>query len=192
MSDRLTEDYLRWLAPQIRDENDGLSHPDREYGDIMTIMYEKEFLGPVPNDYNRMVDGLGLRVEFCHDNGIPTSARRDPVLRAFLHKSHPDPPCSFLEVLIGLSRRLAFAAGGSAPGRAYQLMSNLGIHRMVDPVSKRSANKANDILERCIQRTYTPDGVGGFFPLENANEDQTEVELWYQMAAYITEVSRRR
>jgi hypothetical protein len=47
-------------------------------------------------------------------------------------------------------------------------------------------------MERCVWRTYEPNGVGGFFPLENPNEDQREVELWYQMSAYVDDIQNER
>ena len=58
---------------------------------------------------------------------------------------------------------------------------------MYDPISKRKSIKIDDILDTLIWRTYEYDGIGGFFPLTNAEEDQTKVEIWYQMAAYINE-----
>jgi hypothetical protein len=188
MSNSLTEDYLRWLEPQIRDENDGLSNPNREFWGLLTLMYEKEFvwLESIPTDDNRMMDGLDLRVEFCREQRL----MRDPTVRRFLdHDANgPEPPVSFLEVLIGLSRRLAFNAGGSAPGWAWILLANLGLHRMADPLSRRSANRANDIIDRCMWRNYSSNGRGGFFPLNNPQHDQTQVEIWYQMMAYIIEM----
>ena len=57
---------------------------------------------------------------------------------------------------------------------------------MYDPVSKRKAMKIDDILENWLWRTYEYDG-SGFFPLTTTEEDQTKVEIWYQMAAYINE-----
>lgn len=192
MSNPLAEDYLGWLAPQIR-ADDGLSNPNREYWGLLSIMFEKEFTWQVPYDDNRVIDGLYLRTEFCYANNIPSRDRRKEPLRSFLDKQYPDPPCSFLEVLIALSRRLAFQAGKqSAPGWAWILLSNLNLHRMSDPLSRTKARRANDILDRCIRRTYSPDGTGGFFPLERPNEDQTQVEIWYQMAAYIDELPRER
>jgi hypothetical protein len=177
----LVEDYLRWLASQIRDEDDG--NPHRTYDGLCVIMFEKQFIERIPNDDNRIGDGLDLRVEFCHERHIPLGETG-----AFLDKGVPDPPCSFLEVLIGLSRRLAFAAGGSnAPGWAWVLMHNLELHRITDPVGRGKARRAHDILDTCIWRNYEPNGVGGFFPLKRPTEDQREVELWYQMAAYIGE-----
>ena len=188
----LTEDYLRWLEPQIRDEQDGLSNPNREFWGLLNIMYEQEFRFFVPNDDNRRMDGLDLRTEFCNEQHIRMGERRRNPLRSFLDKEYLDPPCSFLEVLIALSRRFAFIAGGNAPGWAWVLLSNLGLHRMSDPLSTTKTRRARDILETCVFRNYSPDGQGGFFPLQDPPEDQTQVELWYQMAAFINELHERR
>lgn len=171
----LIDDYLHWLEPQIRDEH---TNPSKTYWDLLTLMFEKEFVWSVPHDDNRIVDGLDLRAEFANANHLRASARR----------SLGPYPCSFLEVLIGLSRRLAFTAGGSAPGWACQLLSNLELHRMTDPLSRPKQNRVHDILDVVIQRRYLPDGQGGFFPLAWPDDDQTKVELWYQMNAYISEL----
>lgn len=173
MSNSLSEDYFRWLAPQIRETRDAQGET---YDNLVTIMYETEFFSEVANDDNRMVDGTDLRWEFGNIHNIP------------MHAREPLGPCSFLEVLIGLSRRLAFTAGGSAPGRAWELVTNLELHRMSDPLSQYKVRKAKDILDACIFRKYAPNGLGGFFPLAWPDDDQTEVELWYQMAAYIGEL----
>jgi hypothetical protein len=150
-------------------------------------MFEKEFIWLVPNDDNRLMDGLGLRVEFCQQHDLPVGQ-----VAAFLSKGRPIPPCSFLEVLIALSRRLAFNAGGSADGWAWVLMHNLELHRITDPVGRGKARRADAIMEQCIWRKYGPDGRGGFFPLEIPREDQSQVEIWYQMADYISEGTRER
>lgn len=174
-SNPLTEDYFRWLVSQIEDEE---GTQDKEYWDLFGIMFEKEYARQwlVSNDENRLADGTDLRVEFCHVQRISRNA---------LKKLGP---CSFLEVLVGLSRRLAFDAGGRAQGWAWQLVINLELDRMSDPLSQRKRRQVEDILDGVIQRTYSPDGVGGFFPLTQPDEDQTRKELWYQMAAYIEEL----
>lgn len=179
-SHSVSGDYLRWLAPQIRSDSDG--HPGRTYFGLLDIMFEKEFVELVPNDSNRIGDGLDLRVEFCREINL---SRRE--VAAFLDKEQPHPPCSFLEVLIGLSRRLAFNAGGIPEGWAWTLMNNLTLHRITDPIGRGKFRRARDIMDVCINRQYSPDGVGGFFPLLHPLEDQTRIEIWYQMAAYINE-----
>jgi hypothetical protein len=174
MSDSLSEGYLQWLGPQIRDEeNEGSG---AQYWDLLSLMYEKEFTWSVHNDENRLGDGLDLRTEYSRVTG---ASRADLLALG---------PCSFLEVLIGLSRRLEFSAGGSARGWAWILLGNLGLHKMVDPLNRRKVHKVDDILDTVIGRTYQPDGTGGFFPLAWPDDDQTQIELWYQMAAYIEEL----
>lgn len=168
----LAEDYLRWLESQVRDPEDS------QHWDLLILMYEKEFEQDwlVPNDQNRIQDGLDLRVEFCHAQHIRVGALAD--LGA----------CSFLEVLVGISRRLAFAAGGDAAGWAWQLILNLGFRGYSDPLSRHKRKRVLEAMDTCIQRTYSPDGEGGFFPLGWPDEDQTRIEIWYQMSAYIDEI----
>lgn len=172
MSNPLTEDYLRWLAPQIRDEEKSPT-----FWDLFVAMFEKEFEWKVLNDDNRCKDGLDLRAEFCYANHVRAGSLH------FLDQAR------FLEVLIGLSRRMAFDAGGSAQGWAWQFILNLELDRMSDPLTRRKLRQVDDILDTVIWRTYMPDGVGGFFPLTRPDEDQTQKELWYQMAAYIDELN---
>lgn len=170
----LIEDYLRWLEPQIREQD---QRPNNTYWDLLNIMFQTIFESHVEFDDNRMADGLDLRIEFCYASHIRPNALQDLG------------PCSFLEVLIGLSRRLSFAAGGSAPGWAWQLLTNLELQKMSDPIGERRARKIEGILDTCINRTYDPSGQGGFFPLyPHPDDDQTQVEIWYQMAAYISEL----
>lgn len=172
MNDALTEGYFRWLSSQVRDEEATPS-----YGGLFNVMFQKEFEWTIPNDENRNGDGLDLRAEYCYANHI-----REGSLRSL------GPRARFLEVLIGLSRRLKFAAGGTAQGWAWVLVTNLELHRMRDPMGPRRAEKADGILDTVIWRNYDPDGCGGFFPLAWPDEDQTRVELWYQMAAFIYEL----
>jgi hypothetical protein len=139
-------------------------------------MAQKPFEVLVNMDDNRMQDGIDLRVEFAHEIGVATTRMMELG------------PASFLEVLIGLSRRLAFNAGGAAPGWAWHLLCNLELDRMSDPMTRQKRIKTDEILTRVILRQYATDGNGGFFPLAFSDDDQTKVELWYQMHAYIEEL----
>jgi hypothetical protein len=167
----LREEYLRWLEPQLTDDHSG-----KTYWGLLNFMFDTQFDWFIDMDDNRMVDGLDLRVEFAREVHIRPKAMDSLG------------PCSFLEVLIGLSRRLAFAAGGEAPGWAWELLTNLELHRLSDPLTPPKQRKAEDIMRVAMKRTYAPDGTGGFFPLAWPDGDQTEVELWYQMNAFIEEL----
>lgn len=173
----LRDEYLRWLEPQLRDEHDGR---DKTFWTLANVMFDKEFLKDIPvflpMDENRMVDGLDLRVEWARAHG-----KRPHILDVLGE-------CSFLEVLIGLSRRLSFTAGGSAPGWAWHLLCNLELNRMSDPITPAKVRRAQKIMDTVIWRTYNPDGTGGFFPLAWPDTDLTKVELWYQLNAYVAEL----
>lgn len=143
----------------------------------MRLMHQKEFVWLVPNDDNRVNDALDLRTEFINEH----HSRRRLTIESF-------GPCSVLELLIGLSRRLAFHAGGESEGWAWQLLNNLGLLGMKDPISKLKIEEAHKILDDLIWRQYRPDGIGGFFPLSFPSTDQTKLEIWYQMHAYVLEI----
>lgn len=171
----LREDYLRWLEPQLREEHD---RPDKTYWELLNVMFDKEFGWSVPMDDNRLVDGLDLRVDFSRDYHPRPNNRQLDALG----------PCSFLEVLIALSRKLAFTAGGKAPGWAWVLLGNLELQRMWDPLTRPKHVKIREVMDTVISRTYLPDGTGGFFPLAWPDDDQTKIQLWYQLNSYVEEL----
>lgn len=166
---KLREAYFQWLINQVQH--------GQVYLGLLRLMHQREFVWLVPNDDNRLADGTSLRVEYL--NQIHQRQR--------LAKEHFG-PCSILEVLISISRRLEFIAGGSPDVWALNLLDNLKLLDMLDPLSHNQARKIEKVLDKLIWRTYRPDGYGGFFPLRHPPEDQTKAEIWYQMAAYVNEI----
>ena len=164
------EKYYEWLTTQINIQSRG--RPKEYYG-LFNRLHHKMFVWVVPNDDNRMMDALDVRREFWGEgNKIP---RRD---------------ISTLEVLVALSRRLEFNADRwDRYIWAGQLLKNLGLNRMYDPITIKKNDRIEEILETLLWRTYDPSGFGGFFPLLHPEEDQTKVEIWYQMSAYLKELS---
>lgn len=180
-SQALREDYLRWLEPQLKDGHG--NNQDKTYWDLINLMFDTKFEYDLPMDENRVVDGKNLRTEFANFLG-GSDRRRTQTADALLNLA----PVSFLEVLIGLSRRMAFNAGGEAPGWAWHLVCNLELDRMWDPITRPKTRRAQEVMNAVIQRVYLPDGTGGFFPLAWPDDDQTRIELWYQMHNYIGEL----
>jgi hypothetical protein len=171
--------YLEWLKAQI-----WLDHPSKKYDGLMDLLYNREFVWIIANDDNRVQDSLNLRVEFdalLESRGSNRSLQNG---LSFLEQ----PPVSVLEILVGLSRRLEFSADGEANKWAWQLLMNLELHRFDDPLGIVERTRIDEILDGLIWRTYKRDGQGGFFPLAWPTKDQTKVELWYQMNAYIDEI----
>jgi len=175
MNEPLDEQYLTWLYSQVASLK--LKNPTRTHWNLLRQLYKKEFVWLVPNDDNRLEDGRDLRREFVESCGI----------------DNPDPNwldmgCSMLEMLIGLSRKLSFEADGEARVWFWHLIATVDLMKYNDRHYDDLARlEIDEVLERIIWRQYAPDGTGGLFPLRNPTEDQREVELWYQLNAYLIE-----
>lgn len=163
---QIEDAYFDWLVEQIEIPR------KKSYLGVLERMHNTEFVWTVANDSNRIQDALDLRFEF--------SGKR---------KVMPEKGASVLEVLVSLSRRVAFTANGDRPRFwAWTLFENLGLHQITDPLTDEKSDEIEQILESLIWRVYKRDGRGGFFPLHNPTDDQTKVEIWFQMNSYIMEI----
>jgi len=151
----------------------------RTYLGLFEIMHNTEFVWFIPNDGNRVGDGEHLRQDYFRYE--LDSIYEEGILDIEF--------VSFLEVLIGLSRRFAWVMGDpdNSPYWAWRLIKNLGLNKMSDPLTIGKRERINEILYDVIWRTYNRDGSGGFFPLEQTIKDQTKIEIWYQMQEYSIE-----
>lgn len=169
----LDELYLEWLYSQVADVE--FRSRRKTYWAIFRKLYTTEFVWIVPNDDNRVEDGRDLRYEFLHDREIDLPDRDWMELG-----------CSFLEMLIGLSRRLAFETEGESRDWFWHLMKTIDLAGYNDGVELHE-ERVDDILSTIIWRSYRPDGDGGLFPLRDAHYDQRKTEIWSQMNAYLLE-----
>lgn len=173
MKKPLDELYLTWLYAQIG--NVKLKNRSRTYWTLARQLYTKEFVWFIPNDDNRAEDGRDLRCEFLDQEQI------EDVDEGWMELG-----CSVLEMLIGLSRRLSFEDDREPRVWFWCLIDNIGLLEQTDN-SRTPAEHVDEILNKVIWRTYKPSGRGGLFPLRRAERDQREVEIWYQLSAYLLE-----
>lgn len=177
MSAYLDERYFDWLYGQVCSVR--AKNPSRTYRNLLDILYTKEYVWLVPNDDNRLEDGRDLRLEFLETEEILVSGRDSLWL---------DLGCSVLEFLVGVSRRLEFETDVNSDIWFWELLDNLGLSGMNDRVAI-DKEEVDYVLDRLIWRTYEYNGGGGLFPLVYPERDQREVEVWYQLSAYILERS---
>ncbi len=175
MSKPLDELYLSWLYSQVGSVK--LKAPSKTYWTLIRQLYTKEFVWLIPNDDNRVEDGRDLRYEFIDSEGIGDV---DPDWMTI--------GCSMLEMLIGLSRRLSFEVEGEPRTWFWHMIETLEIFCTDNDYDKKHYRKVDETLNQVIWRTYSPDGSGGLFPLTDTTQDQREVELWYQLSAYLLEL----
>lgn len=142
-----------------------------------------EFYSLVPNDDNRGIDGEQLREKFKLELGV----KADPL-------SLPDIGCSVLEMLIALSLRIEFDLYGGPYEKDssdwfWVLIDNLDMTRFDNFAYRKQENVEllEEKLDILLERQYDFAGFGGVFPLNNPQEDQRKVEIWYQMSSWIIE-----
>jgi hypothetical protein len=177
--DDIRRKYFRWLYDQAFEIFDVES--PKSYVYLCSVLHSIAFGQGVPNDDNRVADGEELRDEFIatQDNiGVEEYVQMSNLGRATL-----------LEVLVALSRRAHPIAEILTPMEWFQkFLKNLSLLKYNDlAVRPHDEFKIERVLRRWNSRRYDPDGKGGLFPLNRPQNDQREVELWYQMSAYMTE-----
>lgn len=175
MNQPADEAYLKWLYAQVASPR--LRNPSRTYWSLLLQMYTTPYVWFVPNDDNRVADGVYLRDEFAHETG------------AIATQAWFEMECSVLEMLVGLARRLSFEDEGEARDWFWHLLENLGITPACADAhfNNEIADKVGEALDRVIWRTFRYNGQGGLFPLRHPDKDQRKVELWYQLNAYLLE-----
>ena len=173
-------DYLAVLVWDYDPDILAVEEDERLENRLLHQLYKMEFEALVPNDDNRCYDGLELREQFIDGGG----------------GQHALPPgsCTVLEMLIGLSFRLEFETTQSKWEKTFTqwfwiLIDNLdlGYHTNQDLTRAEYHDKIVEKVTNLVERHYSFDGSGGLFPLNHPKEDQREVEIWYQMSAYILE-----
>lgn len=164
------QSYFEWLYSRVASRSN--PNPQRTFWLLLEEMHKKRFSWCVPNDDNRVEDGLELRCEY---------------LNGPLESEHY---CTFLEMLIALSRRVAFESMDDDPMEWFwHLVANLGLRELNDEAltDRDLTLHVRNTLDIVVDRRYDKDGHGGLFPLDKPEKDQRKVELWYQMSSYLLE-----
>ncbi len=168
----IDEEYFLWLCGLVDAED-----PDAGYLGIMNHLYDTEFSDRtaklIPNDDNRIEDGLYLREDFYRENP---------------YCDEIDRPCSVLEMMIALANRIEEQFGyEDSIFWFWEMMRNLDLERFDDTLyySSDGRDRVDNILSDFLDRKYSKDGFGGLFPIYNSPNDQRKVEIWTQMNNYL-------
>lgn len=164
----MENDYHNWLCNLMR--ADLPEH--RDYNLLLNQLDETEFTWTVFMDKNRYADALSLREEYFEETGVKVSGM-----------------VSCMEVLAALSKRIEIHIMGE-PGNDHIerwfwiMLENLGVlirDYRYDPMLVEHK------LSIWLDRKFDKNGNGGLFPLRKSGNSQRDVDIWYQMQAYLNE-----
>jgi hypothetical protein len=171
----IQNEYFLWLCDQI-----GISRTrsDPSRRELVWFLHNIVFYGFVPNDDNRAEDGKKLRQYFADQK---LGGEDCQCL---------DGQCTVLEMMVALARRMEESIDSLTERWFWEMVRNLGLQGFSDDdinptaIRYRNSSKIDDWLERRISTK----GEGGLFPLRKSHhKDQRNVEIWYQMQAYLGE-----
>lgn len=167
--------YFRWLCKRV------YRRSEYNYRWLLQLLNNREFYWSVPNDDDRLKDGLTLREIYAdtHPSFLPVDRSE---------------PCSILEVLIALADRIEYILADDAKGDRtakwfWMMIKNLGLEQFHDSSfdDQRTHTTINYILTQFVNRTYDRQGHGSLFPSKKPDKNLARVEIWYQMMAYLDE-----
>lgn len=168
----LDERYFVWLYSQVASVRN--RNPARTYWQLFRKLYDRPFTYSISLDRNRAADGINLRYIFLD------GAEGD--------QNWLELECSMLEMLVALSKRMEFQTGSTFINWFWRLLNNVEMGQYSDELYHGRIDEiVEETLDMIIARTYNHNGYGGLFPLHRPSKDQTKVEIWYQLAAYLNE-----
>lgn len=173
---KIYNDYFKYLCDQVRlGKRNG-------YEQLMLSLFETDFIFLLADDENRVIDGMEERERFMYSNNNVKT-----VEKIFLQE---DFPCSVMELMIGISKRMdnfiySIDEGSKINKCFYTLLDNLNLSKFNDKNFDRIS--VDIILTNFVNRKYRPNGQGSLFPLKYPEKDMRNIPIYLQMTAFLNE-----
>ena len=181
VQDNINKMYFEWLFDFVCARR---YRPPISYRKLLSYLHYRDFTYIISRDENRACDGIDLRYRFM--KSCWKCSDRD-VLRAL------DRPCSVLEMMVALALTceetiMDDPLKGDRTGQWFWGMINsMGLGTMID--DEFDQDYVEDVVDRFLNREYSPDGHGGLFVIKNCDRDLRNVEIWNQLCWYLDCIS---
>lgn len=178
--DEINDEYFAWLSDKVCK---GRFSKDVSYSELLHALHKTEFRWKMRNDANRASDGLMLRRRFASFMGFEEDY--------FL--PYITGPCTVLEMMIALAIRCEVSimdnpkVGDRTAQWFWEMINNMELGGMYN--NNFDKFHVNDVIDRFIDREYSPNGKGGLFYIRNCKCDLAMVEIWDQMCWYLNGIS---
>lgn len=176
----LVNDYFEWMYRLVCGEGGR----NLSFRKLLMRLYDLDYQYTLPMDENRWTDGVQLRYRYGREHNIP-----DYVIASELDTR----PCSMLEMMLALSLRCEETIMiddhfGDRTGQWFwNMISSLGLGGETDRNFR--ASHVDAVVDRFNNRRYSPNGEGGLFRVNDRNINLLNMDIWYQMQAYINDVT---
>lgn len=150
---------------------------------LIRKLWHTKFIYSVPNDENRQIDAINFRENFI-------KSKTD----MYMLYGCKGTTVNLLEVLIAFSKRIEEDVMYGVLGKGldntrlwfWLMLENSGLLYYSD--DRFDESEVDEKIDIILNRRYNFNGSdGGLFPLKNPPTDQRNIELWFQMNAYMIE-----
>ena len=179
----MMNDYFEWMYASVCTDPEGNYIPD--YHELLLYLHSRDFEYTLPMDGNREADGINLRYHYGWETG-KSNAEVASEIDVY--------PCSVLEVMVALCRRIEsdvmgdYNYGNRTSVWFFSMLNSLGISEMTDDsIDNIDKLYLEEAIDRCLNREYDYDGKGGFFTCTNPYCDMRTVEIWNQAMWFLNE-----
>lgn len=163
----LDNDYYVWLLESI----DALHGEHSNYQFLMQHLFTTEYKYVFEMDRNRAMAGENLRSLYSQECGV------------YIEEVN-DGPCNVLEMLVALSRSMAFDTSAETSEWFWRLIDNLHLSSEDDINFNRAY--VDHCLDVWMTRKYDSEGDGSLFPIPHFSGDLRKMEIWDQKNTYLT------
>ncbi len=173
------EQYYHWLYTIVCGE---WEPRNLSFRSLLEFLYHHDYIPACEMDISRAADGINLRYRFATENSIPY-VKIDECFHGI--------PCSMLEMMVALALRIEEhiledrSAGNRVGQWFWNMVVSLGLAAMDD--ERFHPDRANYIVDRFMRRDYQPNGAGSLFTISNPDYDMRQLDIWYQLMAYLNE-----
>lgn len=173
----MRKEFFEWIYQKVEGKG---------YRTVLELLYETEFYEIIPQDANRIQDGVAIRYKFANDVGIP---------ELVIDEKFDNSTCSVLEMMYGLAVRIEDTImsdkdfGDRTNIWFWMMIKSLGLYFMRDSKIKddleEQKKNINYVIDTFLCRGYDSNGAGGLFTVNDTNKDMRDVEIWYQMCMFL-------
>ena len=176
----MADEYFEWLYDIVCKDRfaDTIS-----YKKLLMHLHSTDFRWSRTLDADRAGWGIDMRYRFAQSR--PLNVECYDVRKCL------GGPCTVLEMMIALAVRCEEdmmddeSYGDRTAQWFWNMVRSLGLgamnDRVYDPI------RAEQVIQRFLNREYEPNGNGGLFTLRHAPFDARDVDIWYQLCWYLDE-----
>lgn len=178
------DEYFEWIYERVMDTleysrlldhlNEILYLPEWRVGDERIRQM----------DQNRIGDAISLRYDFAYENGYS---------KMVIDSVFPDNACTVLELMAALAIRCETDImddpdyGDRTHIWFKYMLTSLGL---IDQTNDfYDEDYVIDVIQVFMERRYSREGAGGLFYVPDSEQDMRDLDLWYQMHAFLRKVS---